>query len=97
MWEDSTLHQSSGSEVLDMRPEDFFRNSQLLREAVLAEELSSVVVCINQYLSDTLCLSMCFKCVNQFASESLITFVLLKESVLRVFDENHLRIGRSTQ
>ena len=79
MGEDSTLHQSSSSEVLDVRPEDFFRESQLLGEAVLAKELCGVVVGIDQYLCYTLLLGMSFECVHQFASQSLLEPIILRE------------------
>jgi hypothetical protein len=83
--EDSTLHQSSGSEVLNVAPEDRFRKSQLLREALLAEELSGVVVCIDQYLCDTLLLGMSFECVHQFAPKSLMLIAIKTAEYLTSF------------
>jgi len=85
MGEDSTLHQSSGGEVLNVMPEDRFRKSQLLREAVLAEELGGVVVGIDQYLCHTLLLGMSFERVHQFASKSLKEFSFMTGEYLTSF------------
>lgn len=71
MRNDSTLHQSSGCEVLDVMPEARLRKTQLLKEALLAEELSGVVIGIDQYLCDTLLLSMYFQRIHQLAPKSL--------------------------
>ena len=85
MGNDSTLHQSSGCEVLDVMPEDRLRKGQLPREALLAEELSGVIVGIHQYLCDTALLGMSFQCIYQFAPKSLSNIAIMTGEYLTSF------------